>query len=457
MTAALLRRAVWPVVVVSTVLSTSLVSDARADVRRGAEASSENLPGRVVQAGTLFEGSAIRVDLRRPRRWAVALQPSKAVRVRLAGCRGRVRVGTSRSRLRSYVLDGLPRTIRVPTGHARATHAIHLARPAHGRACLSVLVDRADVEAPLIPLGAALRSDFLATAPGYRSAFLERFEALTPENEMKMEVLQPARGRFAFGAADRLVDLAREHRMPVRGHTLVYDRQLPRWLTDPMVPWTRASLLEVMRQHISTVVQRYRGRVDRWDVVNEAVDGNGALKRSLWQRVIGDDYIGLAFRFAREADPTARLVYNDHTLERPAPHQDGVYRLLADLRARGVPIDGIGFQAHIAPGNVPTAAELDKTFSRFASLGLRLEVTEADAPFPGPATPQRIAEQTDHFSRLANACWEHVGCDRMTVWGVDDGHSWLGVERGATLLDPSLGPKPAYAAARDALRGRRSR
>lgn len=278
---------------------------------------------------------------------------------------------------------------------------------------------------------------------GYAAA-LGAFGSVTPENELKWETVEPQRGQFDFGPADRIVNFARTHGMAVRGHVLVWHLQNPGWLND----LSPAQLRQALADHIRTVMRRYAGRIGEWDVVNEAVADNGEPRRSLWLDKLGIGYIALAFRLAHEADPQAKLFYNDYGAEGMGRKADAVYALVATLKRARVPIDGIGLQAHVDTRPPPGYA---RNIERFAKLGLRVELTEMDVRTRTDDAAARAA-QAQQYARLVDGCRP---CSRFTVWGVDDGDSWVpGAYPGyghATLLDGDLRPKPAFDAFRRAL------
>jgi endo-1,4-beta-xylanase len=290
--------------------------------------------------------------------------------------------------------------------------------------------------------GVAVRADRLDDA-GY-AAGLKAFGSATPENELKWEISEPDRGRYEFGPADRVVDFAREHGMAVRGHALVWHLQNPGWLND----LSPAELSAALADHIKTLMRRYAGRIAEWDVVNEAMGDDGRLRPSLWLDKLGPGYIALAFRLAREADPQAKLFYNDYGAEGEGTKADAVYRLVAQLKRQGVPIDGIGLQAHVDTRPVPGYA---RNIARFANLGLRIELTEMDARTESDDAAARRA-QALQYERLVTGCRP---CARFTVWGLDDADSWVPdaypAFGQATLLDGDLRPKPAFDAFRTAL------
>ncbi|WP_205696637.1 endo-1,4-beta-xylanase [Conexibacter sp. SYSU D00693] len=332
------------------------------------------------------------------------------------------------------------------------------------RGTLDGVPDRdAPAVSPLRPAGdryagVAIRADLLDDE-GYAELAARAYGAVTPENELKWERTQPERGRYTFDDADRVVDWARSHGMRVRGHALVWHLQNPRWLTDLRPSRRRA--IALLRDHIRTVMGHFRGRIHEWDVVNEAVeDDRGALRDTPWLRWIGPEYVDLAFRFAREADPRARLVYNDYGAEQEGTKADGVLRLLRGLKARGVPVDAVGLQGHVSTERLPG---FTATLERYAALGLDVLFTEVDVRVPvgGDGAPTggeaALADQAGRYATLARGCVALPACKGFVVWGVDDADSWVPEaypgEGAALPFDGDLREKPAYGALRDALAG----
>lgn len=280
------------------------------------------------------------------------------------------------------------------------------------------------------------------------------FSMLTPENDLKFDATEPVRGQLRFTRADAMVDFASSKGMTARGHTLVWQNQLPAWLTSGS--WTRDEARGIMENHIAAVVGRYKGRLAAWDVVNEAVDDGGSLRAGFWLNTIGPDYVELAFRAARAADPGAALYYNDYSLEYGGAKTDAVYQLLSDLKGRGVPIDGVGFQAHFEAGKLPSLDRMKSVFARFAALGLKIQITELDVRVPLPATTASLQTQAADYRTVVTACRETPACNAIVTWGVTDADSWVPATfpgSGAALLfDAAYTPKPAYAAVADALK-----
>jgi endo-1,4-beta-xylanase len=306
--------------------------------------------------------------------------------------------------------------------------------------------------APRPLIGTAVDTDLLGSDATYTSILDREFNSVTPENAMKWERVERDRGVLDFAAADRLVAHARAHRQVVRGHTLVWHSQLPAWLTAGT--FTDAELEAILHQHITDEVSHFRGRVYAWDVVNEAFNEDGTLRDTIWLRQLGPGYIAKAFRWAQEADPRAKLYYNDYNLESIGPKSDAAYALVQDLRRQGVRIDGVGFQGHLGL-QYPYPDTLGDNLKRFAALGVDVAITEADVRMILPVTPEKLAMQADQFAAMLDSCRAVRRCVSFTVWGFDDLHSWVPTvfdgEGAATPFDESYRPKPAYFALRDAL------
>ncbi len=338
-----------------------------------------------------------------------------------------------------------------------------------------------------VPQGAAVRLSALRSDSTYRDTLAREFASLTPEHELKMAALQPRRGTFDFSTADELVDYARRNDKAVHGHTLVWGLSLPLWLVDhgaterlglrlppivlPRLPqplgklvgdtttlltgWRRDELLAVMRNHMTTVMRHYAGRVREWDVVNEPIAEDGTLAQSVWQRFIGPDYVELALRAARAADPKAKLFINEFAIESPSRKLEGLVGLVRGLQARGVPLDGIGLQMHTHILGYHDEATLTRTMRRFADMGLQVQVTEMDVgtsllQAAGVGRLDRLTRQADAYGAAARACNAVSACTRFTTWGITDRLSWLGSGESPLLFDSRFRAKPAYAAVRSA-------
>ena len=301
------------------------------------------------------------------------------------------------------------------------------------------------------PLGMAVQEPAARADDAYVRAFVDTATSVTPENELKWAIVHPEANRYDFSHADAIIDLARKTGKRVRGHTLVWDQQLPAWVTGRT--WTPDALRAALIDHIKTVVGHYKGKVASWDVVNEPFEEDGMWTRDLFYRVLGPSYVDVALRAARDADPEAKLFVNELAVERPGPKRDALLALAADLRTRGVPLDGIGLQDHTTVTGAPTQADLEDTMQRIAALGLDTEITEADVAIPPstPTTPAVLDAQAQAFAAAARACVSSARCTGLTVWGVDDRWSWLGAKLRPLLYDVQAQPKPALAAVREAL------
>lgn len=310
------------------------------------------------------------------------------------------------------------------------------------------LGDRADLF-----MGTAIDATALANEPTYRARAASEFSSITAENVMKWQLVEPVRGQLDFTAADQLVAFAQANHQRVRGHTLVWHNQNPTWLTDGVANGsiTPDQLRSLLRQHILDEVGHFRGRVAQWDVVNEAFNEDGTLRSTIWLQNLGPGYIADAFRWAHQADPRAKLFYNDFNLESLGPKSDAALALVQQLRAQGVRIDGVGFQGHLG-AQFPAPGTLQVNMKRFSDMGLLTEITEGDVRMVLPPDATKLEAQAEGYRVLLDACLLTRGCGGLTVWGFTDLHSWVpGVFAGqgaADLLDANFQPKPAYDAVR---------
>jgi endo-1,4-beta-xylanase len=270
---------------------------------------------------------------------------------------------------------------------------------------------------------------------------------------MKWSLIQPERYRYDWAEADELVNFAIAHEMKVRGHTLIWQGQIPNWLEYGN--WTRDELLAVMKEHITNVVGRYRGRVYVWDVVNEALIQGNDILTPFWSTNIGSDYIDLAFQMAHEADPDALLFYNDFSAEAMNAKSDAVYNLVKDMKARGIPIDGVGMQFHVKLNGLPPLDQVAQNFKRLGDLGLQVHITELDIRIKGKPTPEQLEQQAQNYRDLVNICLEAPNCTAFIMWGMTDKYSWIPYYKkgfgSALIFDENYQPKPAYMALLNAL------
>jgi endo-1,4-beta-xylanase len=350
---------------------------------------------------------------------------------------------------------------------------------------------RESTQGSRILIGAAVRPSQLSEAL-YASTLAREFNMVEPEDALKWEVVHPQRNEFDFSQADQILEFATKYDMKIRGHTLVWHRQNPRWLTEGN--YTSTELAHILEVHIKTVVGHYRGKIFAWDVVNEAFDElhPGALRSTIWRdqpgialggkgsassveprasrnRVGAElesrsskqpySYIEQCFRWAHEADPQAQLFYNDAEAETINAKSDAVFSMVRDFRRRGVPIDGVGLQMHI-PNLYADVASISANIKRLTGLGVQVHITEMDVALPldpdGNARAEDLVRQADIYRDIAVACLSHPGCTAIQTWGFTDKYSWIGshtkhIQGAALLFDQNYRAKPAHKALRDAL------
>ena len=293
-------------------------------------------------------------------------------------------------------------------------------------------------------IGAAVAPSYFNEAP-YAATLASEYSQVEPENDLKFGPTQPGPTTYTFTNADAIVKFAHDHKMAIRGHTLVWYQQNPSWL-NALAP---DALAQAMHDHIRTVVGRYAGQIYAWDVVNEAVNDNGTPRATLWS--VNDGYIEQAFRWAHEADPNALLFYNDYNGETVNAKSDAIYKMVQDFKARGVPIDGVGMQMHFTASE-PSMASIEANMKRLADLGLEIHITELDVRLPvdasGVATPAALAAQAKIYADVVAVCLKFPGCTAIQTWGVTDKHSWIPGSFpgfGAGLpFDANYAAKPAH-------------
>lgn len=344
-------------------------------------------------------------------------------------------------------------------------------------------------------IGCALRSREKPGAPHYvypvakdpreLAVMAREFNVVTAENLMKPEFMRPAPGEFNFEQADEFMALAEEHGLDVVGHVLVWHAQTPKWFFEDAdgKPISRDALIERMRNHIHTLVGRYKGRIKYWDVVNEAVDTrevNGVarsafFRKSKWLEIIGPEFIGLAFQFAHEADPDAVLIYNDYGMTHKAKVDFVAENIVKRLKDKDIAIHGVGLQGHWHL-EYPKPSELSYAIETLADAGVQVSITELDIgvlpladgyqgadvnkrmelqdklnPYKDGAPADVLKKQAQKYCEIFGVLLEnHRDIERVTFWGVSDKHSWRNdwPIKGRTayplLFDRECKPKPAY-------------
>jgi endo-1,4-beta-xylanase len=290
------------------------------------------------------------------------------------------------------------------------------------------------------------------------------FSSITAENVMKPALIHPAENKYFWDDADKLVNFAEANGIKMRGHTLCWHSQTGAWMFVDSLgnPASKELALQRLKDHITTVVSRYKGKIYAWDVLNEVITDNDTAKspyrQTPWLKLIGEEYIGKVFQWAHEADPNAILVYNDYNSENPGK-RDRIYNLVKKLLDEGVPVHAIGLQGHWKIGN-PTEQNLRDAIAKYASLGVELQVTELDVTIYESRTdtiglgftPEREQKQIDLYKMAFNVFRENKKeITGITFWNLSDRSSWLDRRgpRGTTkvyplLLDENMKPKKAF-------------
>ena len=296
-------------------------------------------------------------------------------------------------------------------------------------------------------MGTSVDVNALRLDAQFRQQLAAEYNGVTSEWAMKFGPIHPQATTYNFTEADRLVSFAQANHMTVHGHTLVWGEGLPAWVT--LGKFTKAQLLQVLQNHITAVVGRYRGAVVSWDVVNEVVDDAAPLRNTLWLQVIGPEYIDSAFVWAHRADPAAQLYLNENHAEGVNTKSTEVLSLVEGLRARGIPVDGVGFQAHFTLNPPPpTATDLKANLARFADAGFDVRVSEMDVRVPDTASSAALDQEAAIYHSMLDACLALGSrCTGFTTWGFTDKYSWIpkfypGYGRGLPF-DDSYQPKPA--------------
>jgi endo-1,4-beta-xylanase len=300
--------------------------------------------------------------------------------------------------------------------------------------------------------GAVNRSQFDETDQRATAIIKTQFDTVTAENAMKWDNIHPQPGKYNFKPADEFVAFGQSNNMFIVGHNLIWHHEVPDWVfeDDQGNPVTRDALLERMHEHISTVVGRYKGKIGGWDVVDEALNENGALHKSQWMKIIGPEYILKAYQFAHEADPDAQLYYNDFNLENNPQKRIAAMRLIKGLQARGIPVTAVGLKGHYQMDS-PATNEVDQTIKAFSKLGVKVMITEMDIDVLPQITIEQLpqastnlelrsqvniytnglpqAQQKQLAQRYADLFKVFVAnrdtVSRITFWGVMDSQSWL--------------------------------
>lgn len=308
-----------------------------------------------------------------------------------------------------------------------------------------------------IQIGTAVTINPLRNDPLYQQILAQEFNVLVPENAMKFENVHPQKNVFNFQELDEMLAFTKAHQMEFRLHPLVWDEQLPGWLVRE--DFSREALMAVLKQHIQAIVRRYRGKVKYIDVVNEGIARDGTLRDTLWLRGIGPEYIDLAFIWAHEADPEAKLIFNEFSAEEIGIKSNAVYDLVEGLQQRGVPIHGVGLQMHKALNNKPNLSEIAKNVARLGKLGLEVQITEMDIAItdqPGVSYQTQLQEQAKIYGDSVQMCVAAKNCTAIVFWGFSDRYTWMtsliGQGGNPLIFDEFFRPKLAYTAVKEALK-----
>jgi endo-1,4-beta-xylanase len=302
------------------------------------------------------------------------------------------------------------------------------------------------------PIGCAVDLNQLEFNPHYAQLLGQQFNQLTPENIFKADALHPGQNQFNFLVADRLVAYAEQENKSLHGHTLIWHQQLPPWMKD--FSGTRSEWEAMFKNHIQTICSHFKGKVRAWDVVNEVFNEDGSLRQNIWLEHLGPSYIEKAFRYAHAADPEALLFINDYNLALSSKKQEALYKLVDDLRKRGVPIHGIGLQMHISIA-FPSDDALGSCIEELAKLGLAIHLSEVDIsinPYNRNITyntdlanrqARKLAYLLQAYQRLPES--QQYG---ITFWGLSDLESWIpsyfGRNDAPLLFDRDYQVKPVY-------------
>ena len=274
----------------------------------------------------------------------------------------------------------------------------------------------------------------------------ENFNLMVPENTMKWQNIRPTKDFWNWSDMDAMVKFAETNKMKMKGHTFVWHQQNPPYVNGLK---TRDEAIALLTEQITTIMSRYKGRISEYDVCNEVLNEDGTMRDTIWNRTIGPDYLDIAFKAARAADPAARLLLNDYNNEyMGTPKGDGFYNLVKSLKDREVPIDGVGFQMHIAAKDPLNEAAFLGNIRRFKDFGLSVSFTEIDVRVAEPMTPEKEAEQIAVYSKLMETALSESNTGSFIMWGYSDKRSWIPrVFPGygfAHLYDRNDKPKPVY-------------
>lgn len=274
----------------------------------------------------------------------------------------------------------------------------------------------------------------------------QNFNALVPENTMKMVNIRPTKKLWNFSDMDKIVEFAQKNKMKVRGHTFIWHQQNSTIVNQIK---SREDAFDLIRENITTIMTRYKGKISDYDVANEIFNDDGTFRKSIWYKWCGTDLYEEAFRMAKEADPEARLFLNDYSHEEAGtPKAEAFYEFVKQMKEKGVPIDGVGFQLHLCTDYGINEDRLRENIRRFAALGLEVQFTEIDIRMRVPATEADVAKQSEMYETLMRVLKDEPNVSTYMTWGYTDATSWVPATfpgyGEAHLFDKELKSKPVF-------------
>ncbi|MCM2983524.1 endo-1,4-beta-xylanase [Niallia circulans] len=301
-------------------------------------------------------------------------------------------------------------------------------------------------------IGSAVNADYLESDIAYKKIIGEQLNVITTENEMKFDVIHPQKYEYNFIQSDKVVNFAIEYKQLIRGHTLVWHRRIPEWLTNES--FSKEEMKKILKEHIQTVVRKYKGKIYAWDVVNEAFNEDGSLKDSIWLRTIGPQYISLSYKWAHEADPDALLFYNDYNIEEKNTKSDAVFKMVKDFKERNIPIHGIGLQMHTGTNSNYDFNNIKQNMTRFKGLGIQSQITELDVVL-NIDNKSRLAneeKQKEIYTKALRTCLDVDTCTAFIMWGITDKYTPRKVNEYPLIFDIEYRPKTTYRSLLDVLK-----
>jgi len=301
------------------------------------------------------------------------------------------------------------------------------------------------------PIGVAINTDKLKSEENYWTRAIGQFNSFTPEKILKPQFIHPQKNTYQFSETDRLISFCRERNIRLHGHALVWHKAMPLWMEK--FKGNETEWEQLLKEHIQTVMGHCKNYIRSWDVVNEAFNDDGSLRKNIWLKNLGPSYIEKAFRFAREADTTALLFYNDYSLEQNGVKLDAVLQFLASLKSKGVPIHGIGMQMHVGLRH-PWIAQINGAAKKIQDSGYIIHFSELDVTLKGDhplfISGKKLLEmQKERYATIVKG-YMQIDKDKrfgITLWGVSDNDSWLTddhLRARPLLFDDRYRPKPAY-------------